>query len=218
MSIIVSAASMASYKHRGQFRKNVVNGIKVPYFVHLARVAGETTVYSYGHHNNESIVAAAWLHDIVEDTDMTEQDLREELDIWEADACANGEYDDFAKRVGDIVMELTNASMLDINLSKESRKVRKAADMAKLAGVSQNAKVIKLIDRLDNLRDFAMSDDNFKFKYAEETEALLEVIGDASYEYTKQIKAIINIIRCDMEHIEENHGMLEIDVLDIQKG
>lgn len=68
-SLIESAMAYAIHMHRsiGQTRKYTGD----PYEVHLARVASR--VESAG--GTKEMVAAAWLHDVVEDTDATHRDI-----------------------------------------------------------------------------------------------------------------------------------------------
>jgi len=106
----------------------------------------------------EHMIAAAWLHDVLEDTKLTDGDVHAAV----------------GKHVTDLVVELTNAS----TGSKEPRAVRKAKDREKLARASREAKIIKMFDRIDNLMDLA-PDDSFGIKYAEESILLADAIGGA---------------------------------------
>jgi len=63
-----AAEQIARRQHEGQTRWDK----SVPYIVHPERIAAAT----YG----EEFKAAAWLHDVVEDTDMTLDELRSELE------------------------------------------------------------------------------------------------------------------------------------------
>lgn len=68
MTDLVSIARrIATEAHRGQ-----VDKAGAPYIGHPARVAGHAAAAG----GDERVVAAAWLHDVVEDTDVTPDDLR----------------------------------------------------------------------------------------------------------------------------------------------
>jgi guanosine-3',5'-bis(diphosphate) 3'-pyrophosphohydrolase len=83
---------------------------------------------------DERILIAAILHDTIEDTETTEQEL----------------IRDFGKEVADIVMEVTD----DKTLSKAERK---QLQIEHAATISRRAKVVKLADKICNLRDIANS-------------------------------------------------------------
>ncbi len=123
-----------------------------PYTVHLKSVAtmvGEIT-------DDEEMIAAAWLHDTVEDTEVTFQDLELE----------------FGPAVTQLVSELTDVS----KVSDGNRAVRKALDRAHLAEASPRGQTIKLADLIDNCRDITKHDEKFARTYAVEKAALLEVL------------------------------------------
>src|SRR6266849_3231923 len=70
--LIIRAAELANELHATHTRKaSLVPG--VPYLSHLMEVAG--MVQSAG--GSDEAVAAAWLHDVLEDTIFTEQHLRQ---------------------------------------------------------------------------------------------------------------------------------------------
>lgn len=87
-----------------------------------------------GHIHDPAVILAALLHDTVEDTDTT-------FDLLEAE---------FGKEVCDIVKELTD----DKSLPKAERK---RLQIERAANSSYKAKLIKLADKLHNLRDLEKS-------------------------------------------------------------
>jgi hypothetical protein len=101
--------------------------------------------------DDPAVIAAAWLHDTVEDTEATLEDIRNE----------------FGDHVARLVGELTDVS----KPSDGNRAVRKAIDRAHLAGASPEAKSVKLADLIDNCRGFCRI-------YLGEMAALLGVLGD----------------------------------------
>ena len=65
--LVTTARDIATAAHRGQVDKS-----GAPYIGHPARVADHAATAG----GDERVVAAAWLHDLVEDTDVTPDDLR----------------------------------------------------------------------------------------------------------------------------------------------
>jgi hypothetical protein len=125
-----------------------------PYEVHLKAVSQLLSEVL----DDPAVLAAAWLHDTVEDTEATLEDIRSE----------------FRGRVARLVGELTDVS----KPSDGNRAVRKAIDRAHLAGASPEAKTVKLADLIDNCRDICTHDKGFCRVYLGEMAALLGVLGD----------------------------------------
>lgn len=101
--------------------------------------------------NKEKICIAALLHDTVEDTDVTHDDIRNE----------------FGEMVSSIVFELTSDG--------EQIKILGKADylLNKMLRMTSYALVIKLADRLHNCSDLATGTEKFRNKYVKETRYIL---------------------------------------------
>lgn len=154
MSLEDRARSFAEWAHRNQKRKYTGD----PYVRHPESVAALVR----GVPHTEEMLAAAWLHDTVEDTEATMRDI-ERL---------------FGPAVAALVEQLTDVSRpLDGN-----RKVRKAKDREHTRGSSPEAKTVKLADLIDNSRSIVAHDPDFAAVYLEEKRLLLEVLreGDPS--------------------------------------
>lgn len=149
MSIILKAAQFAAHAHRNQFRKFTNR----PYIEHPMRVAGRVCMIPG---MDEDEVAAGWLHDTVEDCGITYDDLEREFDAT----------------IASRVLELTNRS----KGSKLPRAKRKAMDHEHLANVSRPAKIIKAIDRIDNLREIFGAPSDFQALYLKESRLLAEAL------------------------------------------
>jgi (p)ppGpp synthase/HD superfamily hydrolase len=122
-----------------------------PYTEHLARVA-ERVAQAI---DDPAAVAAAWLHDVVEDTPATHADIEHT----------------FGSRVGALVRALT-----DVDRDYGNRADRKAADRARLAQAPPLAQTVKLADLIDNAADIAANDPEFARVFLNEMGALLGVL------------------------------------------
>ncbi|MEA3302663.1 MAG: HD domain-containing protein [Pseudomonadota bacterium] len=125
-----------------------------PYEVHLKSVAHIVSSVT----DDEEMIAAAWLHDTVEDTAATHYDIEQQ----------------FGKEVHDLVYALTDIS----KPGDGNRATRKGIDRMHLARASVRAKSVKLADLIDNLRDICKHDAKFAKVYLQEMSALLEVLGE----------------------------------------
>lgn len=154
MNLIIKAAQFARDAHAGQTRKYT----NAPYITHPGRVAAAVSlIYDV----TEDAVAAAWLHDVIEDTAVTPAKL--------------GLH--FNDEVVHLVMELTNPS----KGMKLNRETRKRIDRDHIAASSYWARVIKVLDRIDNLKEIAPAD-GFTEVYMAESELLIDAIANAGEE------------------------------------
>lgn len=142
------AVNRATLWHTGQDRKYS----QVPYIVHPLRVMSIVRSVS----DNEAMLCAAALHDVVEDTHATELDVRRE----------------FGDTVADLVMWLTDVSKPEDG----NRRVRKDIDLAHSADAPAEAQTIKLADLIDNTRSITSADPDFAVVYMAEKERLLAVL------------------------------------------
>lgn len=155
MSLIIQAAQFARDAHGDQRRKFT----GYPYITHPLRVAGMTSLI-YG--ATEIQVAAAWLHDVVEDCGVTEAHLRTA---------------GFPAETIKLVLELTNPS----KGVRAPREERKRLDREHIAAASYWARVLKCLDRLDNLRELNPCD-GFTPVYCDETILLIKALAESSEE------------------------------------
>jgi hypothetical protein len=150
--LVVRAREFAIREHRRIDHRRKYS--KQPYDVHLEAVADLVA----GVTDDAEMIAAAWLHDIVEDTPITLDDVARE----------------FGGAVARLVDELTDVS----RPGDGNRDARKAIDRAHLAAASPRAKTIKLADLTDNARDICRHDAGFGRVYLGKMEALLAVLGE----------------------------------------
>lgn len=117
--------AFAINKHKGQKRAN-----GAPYIVHPLRVAELVKQYKKSS-EIEVLIAAALLHDVLEDTYTSYKEL----------------IDNFGQIIASIVMELTTAKYVPVLFGKDNYLCKKMVNM------TNYALVIKLCDRLDNISD-----------------------------------------------------------------
>ena len=122
------------------------------YIVHPARVA--SIVMRHG--GTDEMVAAAWLHDTVEDTDVTPILITKM----------------FGVDVADIVEGLTDISLPDDG----NRAKRKSIDRMHSANASTEAQFVKCADIVDNSWDIAENDLSFAKVYKSEVFLLLHAL------------------------------------------
>ncbi|WP_456404911.1 HD domain-containing protein [Thiolapillus sp.] len=139
-----------------------------PYEVHLKAVAA--LVKEVG--GSDEMIAAAWLHDTVEDTPATHHDIEKA----------------FGAKVASLVYELTDVS----KPSDGNRPIRKAIDRNHLAAASSRAQTIKLADLIDNARDICKHDENFARVYIAEMAALLDVLQKGNSELMRRARKALN--------------------------
>jgi len=146
MEIYTQALIFAVRAHGDQKRKYTND----PYVVHPIRVAEILREAKAP----EVIVSAALLHDTVEDTKTTYQDLVME----------------FGPAMADLVMEVTDPSRPEDG----NRAARKAIDREHLARASVYGKTIKLADLIDNTASIVRYDPDFARVYLAEKRLLLQ--------------------------------------------
>lgn len=126
---IIKAAYFAAYKHRKQRRKDADASPYINHPLGLARVLSEE-----GGITDVETICAALLHDTIEDTDTTPEELEREFGI----------------EIRLIVQEVTD----DKSLVPAKRKL---AQIEHAAHISDKAKRVKLADKICNLRDVALT-------------------------------------------------------------
>lgn len=108
--------------------------------------------------HTEAMLAAAWLHDTVEDTETTLMEIK----------------DNFGLEVFMFVEMLTDVSRPE----EGNRATRKALDRLHTARAMPPAKTIKLADLIDNSSSIIKYDPAFAKVYLREKEALLNVLKE----------------------------------------
>lgn len=164
-SLVDKARRYASKAHASiDQRRKYTND---PYIVHPQAVAN--IVSSVPH--TEEMLAAAWLHDTVEDTPTTINDIVQH----------------FGNDVAELVAMLTNVS----DDAQESRIQKKNLDRQHSARANASAKTIKLADLIDNLRSLVTHDPDFAKTYLVEKRLLLAVLKEGDATLWRQAEHII---------------------------
>ena len=164
---IDKAKAWALEKHKLQWRKFAGE----PYSSHPIRVAETVKKYT----RNADIIAAAYLHDTVEDTKTSYEEI---------DAA-------FGPKVSKIVKELTT-------IPEDLEKVGKTAYLIKkMNAMSPEALLIKMADRLDNLSDLNTAPKKWQVKYANSSMQVLGSLSSSKFksEHNKIARDILLILQ-----------------------
>lgn len=171
MNLEDRALAFSTAAHGEQKRKYTGN----PYIEHPIRVA--QLVKEAG--GTEEMIAAAYLHDVVEDVSLDR--IRELCGITTPIKDHSGFPESersnklhclayqFGHKVASLVEMVTDVSLP----ADGNRKARKQKDLEHLAQASPEGKTIKLADLVDNSRDIVKNDPDFARVYMREKAALL---------------------------------------------
>lgn len=152
----------ARLAHEGQKRKYTGE----PYINHPFAVAAK--VKEIG--GSMEMQAAAYLHDVLEDTDVSVEELGQFL------FCAVA-VKDSAEDILDMVIDLTD-EFETVKYPDLNRKTRKAMEADRLSKVSADAQTVKYCDLFDNTISITEYDPKFSKVYLKEKAVLLEAMKD----------------------------------------
>lgn len=138
-----------------------------PYIVHPAAVVELVRSVT----NSEVMLAAAWLHDTVEDTPSTLADIENH----------------FGKEVATLVAMLTDSKQPDA----KNRAARKVAHFRHTAQASGDAQTIKLADIIDNTRAIVHYDPHFARIYLVEKRVQIALLKAGNGDLWRQASTII---------------------------
>ena len=156
--------AMAAHASINQLRKYTGE----PYIVHPIAVA--RLVRSIGGTNE--MIAAALLHDVVEDTPVTLNEIKHV----------------FGFPIADLVEQLTDVSVPQDG----NRAIRKEIDRKHSARATAEGQTIKLADLIENSRTIAEHDPEFAEVYIPEKRALLEVLTKGNLGLQRQAWVIVD--------------------------
>jgi (p)ppGpp synthase/HD superfamily hydrolase len=172
------AWNFAKQAHKGQVRKF----INKPYFgAHVVKVNGIVKQYT----TDEDLLCAALLHDTLEDCyEDPEVGLVELKEL-------------FGTRVGNLVWELTSDGD-EIDDSYDGSKTEYLTD--KMIHMSDDALIIKLADRLQNISDAFTATERFRNKYFQETSEILTEI-QKNRQFNRIHRLLIGDIQAKLDNI-----------------
>lgn len=129
MNPLIKSIAFAADKHRNQRRKDADAS---PYINHPIALAN--VLANEGNVSEEAVLIAAILHDTIEDTETTADELRQH----------------FGDVITAVVLEVTDDKLLE-------KAERKRLQVEHAPHISREAKLVKLADKICNLRDIATS-------------------------------------------------------------
>lgn len=142
MTLVSQAMIFAACAHDGMLRK----GTNVPYIVHPAEVTAIAATLT----DDEEILAAAALHDVIEDCGVTEQELAQR----------------FGVRVAQLVRSETQERSGD---PRKTWDTRKRGAIRRIAKGDRATKIVALSDKLSNMRaihrDFERDGETLFFRF-----------------------------------------------------
>lgn len=160
--LVKRADAFAAKAHEGQKRKYTGE----PYIVHpraIAELLAEAGL-------DDEVIAAGLMHDVIEDCDVTVEEIRAE----------------FGDRIARLVFEVTDVSRREHG----KRAARKALDRAHVAKASPEGKSIKLADIIDNTKTI-VRDPGFAPVYMGEMRLLLPHLADGNAALFERAKAAL---------------------------
>lgn len=177
MTILDQVKEFAIRAHGDQRRKFE----DAPYYVHLFRVMDLSANYT----KDIPQLAAAVLHDVLEDTSVTSRELSEFLHSIMSDSDA--------KRTHQLVVELTDIYTKS-RYPRWNRRRRKQQEALRLGAASAEAQTIKYADIIDNSESISQSKD-FAPIYLSEAKSLLQAMQKGNATLREKAMSIIDRLR-----------------------
>lgn len=165
LKLFWDALAYALDNHKNQFRKSN----NIPYIIHPLRVLTILRSVGFTEIKDQDLMIATLFHDLIEDTDVTKQDIKTR----------------FGEKIASIAKELTKSK----NQTKEQY-------LLSFKDGSDEAKIIKMADRIDNLLDMDISNwtNEKKVNYTEQAKLILNHCGNANKQLASLLNQIINKI------------------------
>lgn len=172
--VIEKVKEYAKKAHEGQMRKYTPE----PYIVHPVRVMELCKEYT----SSIPVLCAALLHDVLEDTEVSKEDLKQFL--------LSVMNDKHASLTLCLVVELT-----DVYVKKDypqwNRKTRKKKEADRIAQTDAASQTIKYADIIDNCKEIVKYDQEFGPKFLHECKMLLQRIPKGNVQLYERAKALV---------------------------
>ena len=160
-NLVNTARDLATQAHAGQ----LVKGTSLPYTTHLAQVAKLVQSVT----DDQNMVAAAWLHDSLEDTDL--------------------EYDDLLQATNETVANYVLA--LTDQAADGNRATRKQAERDRLGNETAEVQTVKLADVVANLSSPGTLKPSFRTLYREEKRLLTAALQQGDQRLREQAERFL---------------------------
>ncbi len=154
--IVEKVKMYADHAHGKQMRKYAHER----YIVHPIRVMEIVRDYS----TSLPVLSAALLHDVLEDTSVTQEEMKSFLDSVMDETSAG--------KTLSLVEELTDI-YIKKNFPGMNRRARRMKEAERLSHASPEAQTIKYADIIDNVTDIARHDPDFGLVFSRECKNLL---------------------------------------------
>ncbi len=174
-AVLESIKDFATKAHGAQTRKYSSE----PFMKHPVRVMEMCRSYT----NGLPVLAAALLHDVLEDTPVTQEEMHRFL-------CTVMNESD-AQQTLQLVIELTDVFTKEA-YPKWNRKKRKRIEASRIKNTSADSQTIKYADIIDNCKGIAQDDPEFALLFLKECKSLLGVMTKGNAELRQQSLAVIN--------------------------
>ncbi|HYH16595.1 MAG TPA: HD domain-containing protein [Flavisolibacter sp.] len=174
-AVLQQVKEFAGEAHKGQQRKYTPE----PYIVHPVRVMEMCRSYS----QELPVLAAALLHDVLEDTRIDKAALTAFLNsiMIEKDA----------SQTADLVIELTDVYIKE-RYPKWNRKKRKSKEADRIKKTSAQSQTVKYADIIDNCREIVDHDPEFANRFLRECRDLLKCMPKGHPELYRLAIDIVN--------------------------
>ena len=179
--LIMKAYNLANEKHKDQKRHS-----GEPYIIHPMNVAYILADVGL----DDSTICAALLHDVIEDTDVTDQDIRKQ----------------FGDEIADMVEGVTKLGTMNF-VSVEERQVEDYRKMFLAMGKDIRVIIIKLADRLHNMRTLKFLKRDRQIANAKETMEIYAPLANRLGLYS--MKWELEDLSFKYLHPDEYHELVE---------
>lgn len=159
-----------------------------PYVMHLIRVMEQTGKYS----SSLPVLAAALLHDVLEDTKVKKNELHDFLKTIMSSADAN--------KTIKLVVDLTDIYTKS-NYPRWNRKRRREQEASRLAHTEAESQTIKYADIIDNSLDIVNADPDFAAVFLRECKMLLGKIQNGN-PALRQLA--IETVESELKHLKQD--------------